>query len=83
MPPRVSIVIVNWNKRTDVLNLLDSLHAISCYNAQIIVVDNASTDGSAAAILNHPLEVIFIENKENLGGTGGFNTGIYSYLLAI
>jgi GT2 family glycosyltransferase len=72
----VSIVIVTWNKRADVLNLLDSLHAIRCNCANIVVVDNASTDGSAESIRRHPLAVTLIENAENLGGTGGFNTGI-------
>lgn len=42
----------------------------------VIVVDNASADGSADAIRNHPLSAILLENRENLGGTGGFNTGI-------
>jgi len=42
----------------------------------IVVIDNASTDGSAEAIRNHPLSVTLLENRENLGGTGGFNTGI-------
>lgn len=72
----VSIIIVTWNKRDDVLYLLDSLLAIDYPSFKIIVVDNASTDGSAEAIRRHPLSVILIENPENLGGTGGFNTGI-------
>ncbi|MGK2905866.1 MAG: glycosyltransferase family 2 protein [Desulfuromonadales bacterium] len=76
MSPRVSIVIVTWNKWVDVLNLLDSLYVICCASTNIIVVDNASTDGTAEAIRQHPLSVILIENSENLGGTGGFNTGI-------
>ena len=76
MPPRVSIVIVTWNKQLDVLNLLNSLHVICCACTNIVVVDNASTDGTAEAIRQHPLPVNLIENSENLGGAGGFNTGI-------
>lgn len=76
MSPSVSIVIVTWNKRTDVINLLDSLQTIDTPNVSIIVVDNASTDGSVEAIRNHSLTVTLLENSENLGGTGGFNTGI-------
>ncbi len=72
----VSIVIVTWNKREDVLNLLDSLQVLDSSNTNIIIVDNASSDGSSEAIRNHFLPVILLENKENLGGTGGFNTGI-------
>lgn len=76
MQPFVTIVIVTWNKRNDVMCLLDSLQDISCHSTCIIVVDNASTDGTTEAIRQHPLSVILLENPENLGGTGGFNTGI-------
>ncbi len=74
--PKVSIVIVNWNKREDVLKLLASLKTIEYDNYEIIVVDNASTDGSVEVIRKNFPEVALIVNKENLGGTGGFNTGI-------
>jgi len=73
---RITVVIVNWNRRQCVLGLLDSLRAADLENARIVVVDNASTDDSVAAIKEHPLPVTVIENSENLGGTGGFNTGI-------
>lgn len=76
MQSSVSIVIVTWNRRDCVLNMLDSLRTISYHNVHIIVVDNASTDDSPAAIRQHPLQVILLENRENLGGSGGFNTGI-------
>ncbi|HEY6837523.1 MAG TPA: glycosyltransferase family 2 protein [Geobacteraceae bacterium] len=74
--PRVTIVIVNWNKRPYVIKLLDSLRTIEYGNYTIVLVDNASTDDSVAAIKEHELAVTLLENKENLGGTGGFNTGI-------
>lgn len=76
MAPLVAIVIVTWNKRADVLVLLDSLQQLTSDDVRIIVVDNASTDGSAEAIRQHPLAVTLLENVENLGGSGGFNTGI-------
>ncbi|HEX9079918.1 MAG TPA: glycosyltransferase family 2 protein [Desulfuromonadaceae bacterium] len=76
MNSQVTIVIVNWNRKDCVLNLLESLRTMPHAGVRIIVVDNASTDGSAAAIRNHPLPVTLLENRENLGGTGGFNTGI-------
>lgn len=76
MNSSVSVIIVTWNKRSDVLNLLDSLVPVRASVSHIVVVDNASTDGSVAAIRQHPLSVTLIENSENLGGTGGFNTGL-------
>ena len=74
--PTVTIVIVTWNKRDDILHLLDSLQSVLSADIKIIVVDNASTDGSVEAVRKHPLPVILVENVVNLGGTGGFNTGI-------
>lgn len=76
MNSQITIVIVNWNRKDCVLNLLDSLCLMPTEGTRIIVVDNASIDGSAVAIREHPLHVILLENPENLGGTGGFNTGI-------
>jgi len=72
----VTVVIVNWNRRDCVLCLMESLRSLDYGNLRIIVVDNASSDGSAAAIRSHVLPVVLLENAENLGGSGGFNTGI-------
>ena len=74
--PKIAIVIVTWNKKDDVLNLLNSLKGISYTNHDIFVVDNASEDGSVEAIQENFPGAELIINEENLGGTGGFNTGI-------
>lgn len=74
--PRVSIVIVTWNKKEDVLRLLDSLVDLNYSNFQTVLVDNNSTDGTAEALAQHPLPFILLRNEKNLGGTGGFNTGL-------
>ncbi len=74
--PKVAVVIVNWNKREHVLHLLRSLKRIDYDNHEIIVVDNASTDGSVEAINQELPGIKLIVNSENLGGTGGFNVGI-------
>lgn len=74
--PRVAIVIVNWNKKDYVISLLNSLRGINYDNYEITVVDNASGDGSVEAIKEQFPKVNLIVNSRNLGGTGGFNTGI-------
>jgi len=74
--PRVAIVIVNWNKRDYVLSLLSSLSSLEYDDYEVIVVDNASTDDSVKALKRDYPGVTLIENAENLGGTGGFNTGL-------
>jgi len=76
MQPRVSIIIVNWNKKQDVIRLLDSVAQVEYTNYCVLVVDNASDDDSVAAIKAHQLPLTLLENSENLGGTGGFNTGL-------
>ena len=74
--PKVAIVIVNWNKKEYILNILVSLDHIDYRNYDVVVVDNASTDGSVTAIKKQFPDIRLLVNKENLGGTGGFNTGL-------
>jgi len=76
----IATVIVNWNKKNDVLDLLTDLAGVKSPSFDVFVVDNASTDGSPAAIRSGFPGVNLIINTENLGGTGGFNTGIDTIL---
>jgi len=76
MNPDVAIVVVNWDKKDCTLNLLASLQNIYYDNYEIIIIDNASTDGSSEAIQKNFPAIHLIKNSVNLGGTGGFNTGI-------
>lgn len=76
--PRIMVIIVTWNGKDHVLNLLDSLTHIT-YAADkldILVVDNASQDNTYEAVTQGFPSVTVIRNTENLGGTGGFNTGM-------
>lgn len=71
------IVICNYNKCRDVLNCIQSVIESKTDDYDIYVVDNASTDGSAEEIRKqYGDKVELIVNSENLGGSGGFNTGI-------
>lgn len=77
-PPTVQAIIVTWNKKKDVLSLLSQLKTIHCTGGllSIVVVDNASTDGTAQAIeTGHP-DIKLIKHRENRGGAGGFNAGM-------
>lgn len=73
---KVIAVIVNWNRKEDVKKLLLSLGKIDYPLEKLIVVDNASGDGSPEMIKKEFPEVLLVENETNLGGTGGFNTGL-------
>ncbi|MDT4331803.1 glycosyltransferase family 2 protein [Methylomonas sp. MED-D] len=73
---KVAIVIVTWNKKTFVLELLKSLQLLSYPNYDVVVVDNCSTDQTSDAIAEYFPDTIVISNPENTGGAGGFNIGL-------
>jgi GT2 family glycosyltransferase len=75
MTQQIAVIVVNWNKKKDVLRLLKDLQQIP-EPVDIFVVDNASTDGSVAAIRDSFQSVNVVCNQINLGGTGGFNAGL-------
>ncbi len=74
----ISIIIPHWNGIEILSECLASLKQSTYQNKEVIVVDNASTDGSQAWIKeNHP-EVTLIENDSNYGYAGGCNRGVPS-----
>ncbi|HUV05708.1 MAG TPA: glycosyltransferase family 2 protein [Armatimonadota bacterium] len=73
----LSVVIVNWNTRDYLLRCLESIRADSSAGAaEVIVVDNGSSDGSAQMVRERFGEVSLIENAENLGYAEANNQGI-------
>jgi N-acetylglucosaminyl-diphospho-decaprenol L-rhamnosyltransferase len=73
----LSIIIVSWNTRDLLTYLLTSLCAESGELAvQIIVVDNASTDDSAAMVAERFPQVVLICNQDNMGYARANNQGI-------
>ena len=88
---RVGAVICNFNKKEDVLNCIQSVLESKYTDYDLYVVDNASSDGSAEAIREkYGSQVKVLVNAENLGGSGGFNTGLrkalekgYEYLYCL
>jgi GT2 family glycosyltransferase len=73
----LSIIIVSWNAKNFLLQCLNSLRAQqSSLSLEIIVVDNASEDGSAEAVENDYPEVRLIKNDQNLGFAKANNIGI-------
>ncbi len=81
MDKAVAIIICNYNKRDYILQCIKSVMDLSFQNYALYIVDNASTDGSTQAIEEvYGEKVNLIRNQENLGGSGGFNTGIRAVL---
>ena len=74
---QLSVVILNYNVRYFLETCLVSVQkAIQNIDSEIIVIDNASTDGSCEMIKERFPEVYLIENKENLGFPKGNNIGV-------
>lgn len=74
---KLSTVIVNYNTRDELARALESLIAAGgVAQHEIIVVDNASTDGSAAMVQERFPSARLIEPGENRWFSGGNNLGI-------
>jgi GT2 family glycosyltransferase len=73
----ISFIIVSWNAKGHLLKCLDSLtRTEKGYTGEIIVVDNASTDGSPQAVRERFPGVVLVENAENLGFARANNAGL-------
>jgi N-acetylglucosaminyl-diphospho-decaprenol L-rhamnosyltransferase len=84
----ISVCIANWNCRDFLRGCLESLREFAQgVRLEIIVCDNASTDGAAEMVEREFPEVILIRNRENLGFARASNqaaepaTGRYVFFL--
>ncbi|MGB7296296.1 MAG: glycosyltransferase family 2 protein, partial [Candidatus Aminicenantales bacterium] len=74
--PELSVVLVNYNDRVHLIPCLSSLQkAASGLNAEVILVDNHSGDGSPGLVKEAFPWVRLIENSENLGYPRANNIG--------
>ncbi|MDH3216219.1 MAG: glycosyltransferase family 2 protein [Candidatus Krumholzibacteria bacterium] len=74
---RVAIIVLTWNGKALTLDCLESLVALDHMNTDIIVVDNASADGTPQAIeQRYGDRITVIVNEQNLGYSQGNNVGI-------
>ena len=77
-PPALPCVVIpSWNTRALLLDCLQSLRddrgKLAC---SVVVVDNASEDGSADAVAREAGDVTILRNSSNLGFAGAANTGL-------
>ena len=76
MKIKLSIIILNWNGKKMTEECLNSLIPQINNNFEIIVVDNASTDGSVKYLKQKFSKIKIIESRENAGYAGGNNLGV-------
>jgi GT2 family glycosyltransferase len=75
-PPLVYIIVLSWNGKDDTLECLKSLQQLTYPNVRVLLIDNASTDGTVATVRNAFADVGILVNPTNLRFAGGNNIGI-------
>lgn len=71
----VSVIIPTRDRKADVIDCLKSLADSNYQNYEVILVDNASTDGTAEAVCQRFPEIKIVGSERNLGIAGGRNLG--------
>jgi GT2 family glycosyltransferase len=73
----VSVIIVNWNTRDILRDCLRSVYEQTRgISFEVIVIDNASSDGSVAMVKAEFPQVVLIENRDNRGFAAANNQGM-------
>src|SRR4030095_1634543 len=72
---RVSVVIVSYNAKQKLMACLRSVLPSLPGDSELIVVDNASSEGNADAVATEFPEIHLIRSETNLGVAGGCNLG--------
>jgi O-antigen biosynthesis protein len=75
--PTASVVVVSYNTSGYIEACIESLIALDYPDVEIIVVDNASTDGSAELIRRRFPSIELVELPDNKGFAGGASVGLY------
>ena len=78
---KVFVILLNWNNWHETRECLESLEKLDYVNAEIVIVDNGSTNGDGEKIqefflVPKPYTPHLIFNDANLGFAGGNNVGI-------
>src|SRR6188508_3313566 len=74
--PHVSVVIVTWNSREDVLRCLASLAAHVRLSHEVIVVDDGSDDGTPTAVREAYPQARLVAKPDNEGLVAGRNAAL-------
>lgn len=72
----VMLVVINYNMKEWLVNCLSSLKTTDYPNFKVIVIDNASKDGSARFIKDNFSDIELIRNRKNIGFAKAVNLGI-------
>ncbi len=75
---KIVAVVVTFNRKEYLLRNIEALLGQVDAETDILIVDNASTDGTKEAVApyRNAGQILYYNTGENLGGAGGFNYGI-------
>jgi GT2 family glycosyltransferase len=89
-PPRVAAVVVNYNGKEVTLQAVESLRRMDYPNFDLVVLDNASTDGSPEALAQAHPDLRQLRLETNRGSSSGYAAGFrwafengYDYVLLL
>jgi GT2 family glycosyltransferase len=74
--PRIIAVVVTWNRRDLLRESLEAVEAQTLAPARVVVVDNASDDGTAEMLDADFAHLDVVRLIRNVGGAGGFAAGM-------
>jgi rhamnopyranosyl-N-acetylglucosaminyl-diphospho-decaprenol beta-1,3/1,4-galactofuranosyltransferase len=73
---RVVAVVVTWNRRDLLVEALIAIADQTLPTARVVVVDNASDDGTRELLAERFPELDVVRTERNIGGAGGFAVGL-------
>jgi len=73
---RIAAVVVTYNRKELLKECLQALLNQTRPLDEIIVIDNASTDGTEQMVRSEFPQVTYVKLPENIGGAGGFHEGM-------
>ncbi len=76
MKDKISIIIVNWNTKTDTARCIKSIYKNCTLSFEIIVIDNNSQDNSYEYLEKHFPTIRLIKNSKNVGYAQANNQGV-------
>jgi len=74
--PKVSVIIPTYNREEVVSRAIDSALNQTLSDIEIIVVDDASTDGTISVLESYGNQIRYFCHNHNQGGSAARNTGI-------
>jgi GT2 family glycosyltransferase len=75
-PPQVSVILVTMNRRDNLRRCLESVYRQNFTEMEVIVVDNASSDGTGEFVRQEFPAARYCRTETNMGVTGGRNHGM-------